>query len=148
MGDDIDHTSDPLEVIRRRQHIDHDMLRVHEGKIGEHAVLIGVLTTQVEALRQTTASREQVNHASELLSGQMKRIEESTVTKMNNIEASTTQLIASTEEALTSKMDHMIDKIDTKFNPILKAGYWAIGIVMTSVVLALLALVLKSAGGQ
>ena len=140
--------SEPVEMLRQRLHRINDMVQSHEGKLGEHAVLIGVLSTQVEALRQTTASREQVAHASAMLAQQMSSIETSTKSKMDQIEASAAQLITSTEETLTTKIDYMIGKLDTKFDPILKAVYWAIGIVMTAVVVAVIGLVIRGSGGN
>lgn len=129
--------ADPL---RRRVYRISDTVQAHETKLGEHGVLIGVLTQQVEALRQTTASREQLDHAVEKLGATMDSIEETTKTKMDSIEHSTAANIKAIAETLTLKLEHM----HADMLPIKNGIYWAVALILGAVLLAIVGLVLKS----
>lgn len=136
--EDLDGTGG--DQLRRRVYRISDTVQAHEIKLGEHGVLIGVLTHQVDALRQTTASREQLDHAVVTLGATMDSIEETTKTKMEAIEHSTAANIKAIAETLTLKLDHMHGDMAP-----LKSGiYWAVALILGAVLLSLVGLVLKS----
>ena len=122
IGDDEGGTN--VDVTRRRLHKVSDMIQVHEGRLGEHGVLISVLSSQVEALRQTTASREQLDHAVASVKGQLVAFHGENTLKLENF-------------------DTKLSQVRDDLTPIKNGIYWAVGLILTTVILALLALVLK-----
>lgn len=106
-----------VEKLRERVFKLADDLRMHDVQIGEHGVLIRVLTTQLEALRMTGASREQVEQ----------------------LETRLGQQIASNLVTVTLKVQHVHDDLA----PIQRGIYWAVTLIIGVVILALLALVVK-----
>lgn len=106
-----------IESYRRRVHRLADTVQIHEGKLGEHGVLIGVLTQQVEALRRTTASREQLDHAVAVVRGQL-----DTYHAENKL-----------------KFDNMRDQLE----PIRRGVFWAVGLIIGAVLFAIMTLVLN-----
>jgi ABC-type phosphate transport system auxiliary subunit len=106
-----------IEAYRRRVHRLADTVQTHEGKIGEHGVLIGVLTSQVEALRRTTASREQLDHAVAVVRAQM-----DTIHSENKL-----------------RLDNMRDQLE----PIRRGVFWAVGLIIGAVLFAIMTLVLN-----
>ena len=116
------------QLVRRVYKLN-DTAQAHEMKIGEHGVLIGVLTQQVEALRSTTASREQLDHYAE-----------SVHTKVAAVETAMKSAIGMTADTLTLKLQHLHDDLD----PIKRRMDWAVGLIVGAVIIALLGLVLKS----
>lgn len=140
MGIDDELDGSAAELIRRRLHKVNDMVQVHEGKIGEHGVLIGVLTSQVEALRSTTASREQLDHGLRLVTEKMGGIEQTTTSKMESIKESTKVTIQNSEDKLTLKIENLRGDL----TPIKRGINGIVWLVIVAVMGALLALVLRS----
>lgn len=139
MGSDEDLDGSAMELVRRRMHKVSDMVQIHEGKLGEHGVLIGVLSAQVEALRSTTASREQLDHGLKLMTEKMGGIERTTADKMDSIEQSTATKIENAESTLTLKLENMHNDMA----PIKSGIYKIVWLIVAAVVVAILALVIK-----
>lgn len=104
--------------IRGRIHKLADTVQKHEGQLIQHATVIPLLTQQLEALRSEAATREGVTAAINTLKLQMESTAREYTLKLNQI-----------QEALS---------------PIQRALNWTVALIIGSVILASLALVLKT----
>lgn len=108
---------DEVLKVRDRLHKLADDMQIIKTKSAEHEIKIGMLTTQVSSLSSQTATREQ-------------------------LDAAVLQLGEKVTNAVTL-MSVQIKSIADDIAPIKKGIYWAIGIVLSSILLAVMALVLR-----
>lgn len=105
-----------------------DQVHTHEVKMGEHGVLIDVMTTHVEGLRSTMATRDQLSSAEKTIKAEM-----------------TTAVSAAKEQLenavglMTLKVQYVHDDLE----PIKRGVYGVVWLVVGAVVIALIALVVK-----
>lgn len=123
MSGDFDgntHPDDRIDQLRLRVHKLADQVQEHEGRFIKIETVIPMLTDQQESIRLNSATRDSVDSAVKALSAK--------------IEASA--------EVYTLKLQ----QIEKRFDPIQRGIYAVVGIVLMSVLGALLALVLTGAG--
>lgn len=102
--------TDELERLRSRLHKLADNVQVIMGRLGEHDLRIGALTAELQTTRADMATAAQVKGAVELLT-----------VKIENVEKT---------------MSLQLQLIQESFGPVRKGFYWAVGILIGSVLLS------------
>lgn len=106
-----------VDRLRARLHKLADMLQVHEVRLGEHTIMLTVMREAMESLRQTSVTRAAFEAA---INGMATKLD-----------------LFHTEHSL--KLDHIREEIA----PIRSGIRWAVGLVLTAVIVALLGLIIK-----
>ncbi len=120
-----------IEAVRARVHKMADVMQTHEIRLAEQAVIAKVQGETLEALRQSTATREQL----ELVS----------VTTKQHVDVAIAG-VSNDLKRLETSVGAQVQSVKDDLAPIKRGVYWAVGLVMSAVGLALLGLVLR--GGR
>jgi uncharacterized protein YigA (DUF484 family) len=116
----MSHDDEPLggvEALRGRLHKIGDMVTVHEGTLARHEIVIGQLSSGLSDLRETAATKEQLQYAQHTVTADIK--------------------------ALSVQLDLKLDKITDAVDTLQSGGKWLILLVVGAVVAAILELVIK-----
>jgi DNA repair ATPase RecN len=108
---------DELANVRVRLHRLNDTVQKHEGTLIEHGIKVKMLEQQVNNLTANMATSEQLENAMTVLANRM----------------------TAAADLLTLQIKTITDNLD----PIRKAVYWVVGLVMTGVILAGLAFLFR-----
>ena len=109
--------TDEVIKVRERIHKLADTVQLHEKQLAQHDVMIQAHTTTVESLRTQMSTREQLQNAVSLFEISLE----------------------SSVRELTAKLTALHDDL----SPIKRGIYWVVTLIIGSVLLAMLALVLK-----
>lgn len=117
LDDSEAHDDDGIDSLRARVHRMSDLVHAHDGMLREHSVLLSMNGKQIEVVRTSCATVEQLNHAS----------------------ATMKTAVENSERLLTEKLTTLSNDL----GPIKRGVYWAIAIILGAVLMALMALVLN-----
>lgn len=105
--------------LRSRVHKLADIVQNHEGTLREHQVRLDMNAKQIEVVRQSSATVEQLTHTGELMK----------------------QTIRNTEDTLKLRIDNVVDEL----KPIKSGVYWAVTLIIGAVLLAIMTMLLNGA---
>jgi hypothetical protein len=104
INEDIDTSPHGIDAIRQRLYRISDTTRIHDRKIDEHSVVIGIYGEQIKTLQQSACTKEQ----------------------MENGLAKNIALL----EAYHRENVLKLDNLDARFSPLMKAIYWVAALVI------------------
>ncbi len=109
--------TDELNKVRDRIHKLAGTVQGHEIKIAQHEVLMNTLSHTVESVRAQMSTREQLEAAVVLFGLRL--------------------------DKAVSEMSLKLTDVHTDLDPIKRGIYWAVGLILATVILAIVALVIK-----
>lgn len=110
---------DEVDKLRARLHNMADMLQTHEVKLGQHDIQISANVTSLEQVRRSAATGEQLQNAVEQFGLKL--------------------------QLATEQMGSKLQLVHSDLDPIRRGIYWGVGIILASVIAAIMGLVIVKA---
>jgi hypothetical protein len=109
--------AEEINKVRDRMHKLADTVQHHESKLAQHDIVLANLAQTVESVRGQMSTREQLESAVVLFTLRL--------------------------DKAVSEMTLKLLEVHTDLDPIKRGIHWAVGLILTTVILAILALVIK-----
>lgn len=121
-----------LQITRTRVHKLADMVQTHEGAIREQGATIASISEQIRSLREAAATREGLTAAVDAVKVQIATMHTEFRLQMTG-----------QAEKYALQFQHLLERIDSKVDPIQRGIYWIITLTLGAVVLGLLSLLFR-----